>query len=183
MNQKTEHPLFTTVECQRCGVCCTEPIVPVTDYDVKRICTALKVPAHRIIRFYSTKEMEYDPQSDLWIKFPQGKRAMGLRKHFSRCMFLTDQKSCSIYEHRPMTCRTFPYDIDLDDNDNPQKVKLNKIVSCSCKRKGKSPLLDVVDNVRIELDRDDLYYDKILIWNNSRPLGSTKEFLKFIEVT
>lgn len=182
MKIPSENQLFTTVECGRCAVCCTEPIVPVTGSDVKRICKALDVPAKQIVRFYSIKEMEYDPQSDLWIKFPQGKRAMGLRKRFSRCMFLDDKKNCTIYNHRPMTCRTFPYVIDLDENDNPQKVKLNKIVSCSCKRRPKSPLQQTVNNVRIELNEDDLYYDQIDIWNKKKPLGTTKEFLKYLEV-
>lgn len=180
MNKPNCEQLFTTVECGRCGTCCTEPIVPVTDFDVLRICKALNLSAEKIVRFYSMQEMQYDPQADLWIRFPQGKRAMGLRKKLNRCMFLTDEKSCSIYINRPMTCRTFPYDIDLDEADNPVKVKLNRIVSCSCKRRKKSPLIEVVNNVRIELDNDDLYYDKIAIWNNSRPLGTTRDFLRFI---
>lgn len=180
MKTQKENQLFTTVECARCAICCTEPIVPVTDSDVKRICKVLNVPAQRFVRFYSIKEMEYDPDSDLWIKFPQGKRAMGLKKALSRCLFLDNHKNCSIYNDRPMTCRTFPYVIDLDEEDNPKEVKLNKIVSCSCKRRPKSSLSEVVENVREELNEDDSYYDKIEIWNNRKPLGTTRDFLIFI---
>jgi Fe-S-cluster containining protein len=173
-------PLYTTVECGRCGVCCTEPIVPVTDSDVLRLCTALKKPAEQIVRFWSMKEMEYDPEAELWIKFPQGKRAMGLRKRYARCMFLTEDKCCSVYLHRPMTCRTFPYAIDLDENDVPETVKLNKIVSCSCKRKKRSDLREIIDNVRTELNQDDLYFDKVIDWNKKKSPGGTKEFLKYL---
>lgn len=172
--------VYTTVECGRCGVCCTEPIVPVTDSDVLRLSLALKKPASQLVKFWSTKEMEYDPDADLWIKFPQGKRTMGLRKKHSRCMFLTEDKCCSVYLHRPMTCRTFPYAIDLDDNDQPCKVELNKIVSCSCKRKKRSALKDVIENVKLELDQDDQYYDKISEWNSKEAPGGTREFLKFL---
>jgi len=180
MNKNSSTHLFTTIECGRCATCCTEPIVPVTDSDVKRISTALQTSAEKLVRFYSPKEMEYDPQSDLWIKFPQGKRAMGLRKKLSRCIFLTDQKSCSINLHRPMTCRTFPYVIDLDYQDNAQKVELNHIVSCSCKKKPKSALTEVIDYVRQELGEDDLYYDKIFEWNSRKQAGTTRDFLRFI---
>jgi Fe-S-cluster containining protein len=173
-------PTYITIECSRCGVCCSEPIVPVTNKDVLRISKALGVKAAILVRFYSYKEMEYDPEADLWVRFPQGKRAMGLRKRKDRCMFLNDEKSCTVYLHRPMTCRTFPYAVDLDDSGNPETVKLNKIVSCSCKTKKKSALEHIISDVRVELSQDDDYYDMIEIWNGRKSPGGVKEFLKFV---
>ncbi len=172
--------LYTTVECKRCSICCREPVVPVTDSDLKRICKVLNKPAERIVRFYSIKEMDYDPESGLWISFVQGKLAMGLRKRLSRCIFLDDKNNCSIYSHRPMTCRTFPYVIDLDQDNKPLKVKLNKIVNCSCKRKRRSPLEEVIENVKVELREDSRYYEKVERWNRRKKPGTIEGFLKFM---
>ncbi len=180
MNKPSVNSLYTMLECRRCSICCIEPIVPVTDSDVKRICRALKKPAERIVRFYSIKEMDYDPESALWIRFVQGKRAMGLRKRLSRCIFLDDTNNCLIYSHRPMTCRTFPYDIDLDQDDKPRKVKLNQIVSCSCKRKKRSSLEEVIKNVKAELKEDSKYYGQVERWNQHKAPGTVGDFLRFM---
>lgn len=183
MIKPSVNSLYTTVECSRCSICCREPIVPVTDSDLKRICRVLKKPVEQIVRFYSTDEMDYNPESGLWISFVQGKRAMGLRKRLSSCIFLDDKNNCSIYSHRPMTCRTFPYMIDLDQDNMPLKVKLNKIVSCSCKRKRRSPLKEVIENVKVELKEDSQYYEKVERWNSRKKPGTIKDFLKFIKLS
>lgn len=171
---------YLTVECGRCGTCCTEPVVPVTDSDVRRLCDARNLSAERIVRFYSQKEMEYDSEADLWISLSRGKRAMGLRKRKARCMFLTDENDCSVYPYRPMTCRTFPYMVEFDEAYTVEKVSLNKIVNCRCKRKPKSSIPEVIQNVRTEYTEDDSYYDKILQWNLQEQPGSPEEFLRFI---
>lgn len=172
--------MYTTVECSRCSICCREPIVPVTDSDIKRICKALKKPADRIVRFYSINEMDYDPESGLWIRFVQGKRAMGLRKRLSRCVFLDTKNNCSIYIHRPMTCRTFPYMIDLGQDDKPLKVKLNKIVSCSCKRRRRSSLEEVIKDIKVEFKEDSRYYKQVERWNERKEPGTVGDFLRFM---
>jgi Fe-S-cluster containining protein len=172
--------LYTTVECSRCSLCCRESIVPVTDSDVKRISRAIKKPAEQIVRFYSIDEMDYDPESGLWIRFTRGKRAMGLRKRHSRCIFLDNKNNCSIYNHRPMTCRTFPYVIDFDQDDKPRKVKLNQIVSCSCKRKKRTSLKEVIEDARVELKEDSRYYERIESWNRRKVPGRMRDFLRFL---
>lgn len=171
---------FLTVECGRCATCCSVPVVPVTCSDVRRLCEALGLPARKIIRFYNEKEMEYDPEADLWVKLKKGKLAMGLRKRNSRCIFLNRHNLCSVYRCRPLTCRTFPYVVEFDDDDIPEKVSLNKIVDCKCTRKKKSPLQSVICDVRMEHSEDDFYYDKVLEWNRQKAGGTIDEFLRFI---
>ena len=60
------------------------------------------------------------------------------------------------------------YVVEFDDDDNPEKVSLNKIVDCKCTRKKKSPLQSVICDVRMEHSEDDFYYDKILGWNRRK---------------
>lgn len=180
MNKKTTDKKFKQIHCGRCGTCCTEPVVPVTDSDVRRICDATGKKASDFVRFYSDEEMSFDPEAGLWIKFKNGKMALGLKKRADACIFLSSTICCKIYEHRPMTCRTFPYMIDFDEHGNPEKVRLNKIVDCKSSRKGLSHLDPEVSNVIIEQKQDDAYYEKVSKWNLSGKKGGAKEFLAFL---
>jgi Fe-S-cluster containining protein len=172
---------FTTFECSRCSTCCCVPVVPVTDSDIKRIVAEKGKPVSSFVRFYSPSEMDFDSESDVWIRFPYGKRAMGLRRRKDRCIFLDDEKSCTIYKARPMTCRTFPYMIDFDENDKPVKSSLNRIVDCKAKRKKPSPITDVIENVYIEDEEDLLYFERIREWNY-RPQGGAEAFLSYLNL-
>jgi Fe-S-cluster containining protein len=171
---------FREIHCGRCGTCCTEPVVPVTMSDVARLCKALKVEPQKFVRFYTMDEMAFDPESEVWIKFKTGKMAMGLKKRAARCMFLSSTISCKVYAHRPMTCRTFPYMIEFDDEGNPDRVRKNDIVDCKSTRKGLSHLDQTVSNVRIELNEDEAYYAKIREWNSLENIGDKTDFFKFM---
>lgn len=171
---------FTTYECSRCGTCCSVPVVPVTNSDIRRIASEIGKKASSFVRFYSPSEMDFDSESDVWIRFSYGKRAMGLRRRKDRCIFLNDEKSCTIYKARPMTCRTFPYMIDFDENDDPVKSSLNRIVDCKSKRKKPSPITDVIRNVYIEDEEDVSYFDLIREWNR-KPQGGTETFLAYLD--
>jgi hypothetical protein len=70
--------------------------------------------------------------------------------------------------------------IDLDHGDKPLKVKLNRIVSCSCKRRRRSSLEEVIKNVKIELREDSRYYEKVERWNGRKESGTVEEFLRFM---
>lgn len=180
MNKRLIAKRFREIKCGRCCTCCTEPVVPVTDSDVARICKLLNVNPKKIVRFFAMDEMEFDPESEVWIKFKSGKKAMGLRKRNNRCMFLSDSVSCKIYNQRPMTCRTFPYMIDFDQNGDPERVRRNKIVDCKSSRKGLSHLDEAVSNIRIEINEDESYYKKIEVWNRTESDGDTNSFLKHL---
>ena len=147
-----------------------------------RLCAALGVTASQIVRFFSTKEMEYDADADLWIRFAQGRYALGLKKKGTRCIFLDESNLCSVYSHRPFTCRTFPYVVEFDDNEKVCSVTLNNILDCNCSSKEKSSLREVIRNVAVEMAEDDIYYDKILEWNSRKSTGTRKEFLKFVSL-
>jgi len=180
MKKSTIDKKFRMIACGRCGTCCTEPVVPVTDSDVKRICKSTGKKAADFIRFYSDQEMEFPEDSEVWIQFKSGKKAMGLKKRSERCMFLSTTVCCRIYDSRPMTCRTFPYMIDFDEDGNPEKVRRNMIVDCKSSRRGLSYLDPEVSNVRIEMNQDNAYYDKIRLWNKQKVKGDTNAFLGFI---
>jgi Fe-S-cluster containining protein len=180
--KNTKEKKFYEIRCGRCGTCCIEPVVPVTDSDVARISKELSVPPQKFIRFYTMDEMDFNEDSEFWVNFPEGKMAMGLKKRNERCIFLSDTISCKVYEARPMTCRTFPYMIDFDENGDPESVKKNKIVDCKSSRKGLSPLDQPVSNVRIEMNEDEAYFEKVRLWNKRQDTGDTIAFLKYLKL-
>lgn len=171
---------FTTFECSRCGTCCSVPVVPVTDGDVRRICERTGRKASSFVRFYSPSEMDFDSESDVWIRFSYGKRALGLKRKNDACFFLNDRKLCDIYDSRPMTCRTFPYMVEFDENDLPVKASWNHIVDCKCRRKKPSPISQVINDVYKEDEEDDVYFDKVKQWNKKKSKSGTEGFLEFL---
>lgn len=171
---------FQGWECSRCTICCNEPIAPVTDADVHRIQKATNEKALEIVSFYSPDSLEYNIEAPLWINFSFGKRAMGLKKRFGHCRFLVQGDCCSVYKHRPMTCRTFPYVIDFDDTGIPISVKRNKVMECLVKKTDWAPWDTIFKNSKKECIEDDLYYDKIDIWNSRSKRNSIKDFLIFL---
>ncbi len=180
MRQKNCSSSFTLLQCQRCGTCCSEPVVPVTDSDIKRICAYLNKPARKLVKFVSPAEISYDPEADLWINFRYGKRAMTLRKVRDRCAFLSD-KGCAIYAVRPFTCRTFPYDVVLKSPKSTtiESLGLLSIVDCKAKPSNENSLSEVVENVRRESEQDRRYHRLVEKWNRLAPVGGTLDFLNF----
>ena len=97
-------------------------------------------------------------------------------------MFLDDQNLCSVYEARPMTCRTFPYQVDFDDDDQVSDVDLNLIVNCKSKIAPSSPLTEVIEKCADRRRGSKLCFDLIRKWNRKKIIGTSREFLKFIKL-
>ncbi|KMQ52042.1 hypothetical protein CHISP_1031 [Chitinispirillum alkaliphilum] len=170
------------VECARCSVCCREPLVPVTDSDVKRLINHTKLPARKIVRFFSPSEMNYDPDADLWIRFRYGKRAMVLRKERNgKCIFLSPENKCSVYSARPFTCRSFPYDIEFESVKSLRidSFEFIKIVNCKAKPSRIKLLPELLKTVKQEQQEDRRYHSLIKKWNRLEAPGGTINFLSF----
>lgn len=125
--------------------------------------------------------MEFDPDAEVWIRLKQGKRAMGLRRKNEKCIFLDDNNRCSVYMSRPMTCRTFPYVIDYNDNEEIE-VSLNDIVDCKSKKVPDSNLNEIIGYTITEDQEDDAYFKKIRNWNMKSQPGGAKEFLMWCKL-
>lgn len=171
---------FPLITCNRCSYCCREPLVPVTHKDVKRILKFTKLKVNEIVRFYSPKEMEYDKDSDMWIRFTYGKRALGLKKRDGHCIFLDESNNCTVYKTRPMTCRTFPYEVYLDDNGSVESAAQNEVLTCAATVSKTDTFDDIIRMVKKENDEDDDFFDLIYDWNHREEKGSSKDFLEFV---
>ncbi len=175
--RKIERALRVT--CTRCGSCCIEPVPPVTDSDVRRLVEHTELPAAKVVRFYSSAEFDYDADREGWVRFSYGRRIMGLRRPRGRCLFLDRDNHCTTYDARPMTCRTFPYDVELDESG--RIAGLDIIRQSWCRRtRGSGP-----DPERLRLDarretiEDELFFRRVERWNQN-PAGDKDDFLRFL---
>lgn len=83
--------------------CCTNSAVPlVFESDFKRLESIGKAD-NRFLHIRDVKGTKI--------------KAINKKKNSTQCIFWDEkEKNCSIYEHRPFDCRTYPFDIILIDN-------------------------------------------------------------------
>ncbi|MBN2157576.1 MAG: YkgJ family cysteine cluster protein [Candidatus Lokiarchaeota archaeon] len=105
--------------CTKCGKCCKDPntFINVTYHDILRLRKGLKLSLEEILEvigFYTFSKVNIEKFMSQMVYAPiqteQGLAFIGLlKKQDSRCTFLGEDDTCTIYEHRPAICRTFPF--------------------------------------------------------------------------
>ncbi|MEL6270060.1 MAG: YkgJ family cysteine cluster protein [Chloroflexota bacterium] len=87
-------PIVAAVDCTQCANCCRSLNVYLVPEDAQRLSDGLHIPLDEISVHY----VDHDEAQQVgeWGKFST-----------SPCAFLKG-KLCSVYEHRPETCRTYP---------------------------------------------------------------------------
>ncbi len=172
--------------CVGCGRCCTETIVPVTDADVKRLMKHTGKKATEVVRFFGPDDVEWADGDESWIHTTDGNRFLALIKSQNRCQFLDDANRCTVYDARPMTCRTFPLQIHLNETQTKiENITLNRIV------KTKYPISDkptktkalAFEQCLAEDNEDERFRKKIKAWNKAKRQGGLNAFLKFVGLT
>jgi Fe-S-cluster containining protein len=91
LQKETVARVWSEVDCTRCGNCCAEMQLQVTDEDVRGLANALRLKPGEFRAQYTEKHRD-------------GRRYM----QDVPCPFLQDRR-CAIYEARPSRCRGFPY--------------------------------------------------------------------------
>jgi len=166
-------------KCQGCGGCCTNSVVPVTHEDVKRIMKKTGQKVDDVVRLLDSSEIDYDHDSDAWIKFSYGKRSLALKKKNGHCQYLDDENRCMIYHYRPMTCRTFPHQVTMDEG-KVQNITLNRMIKQSYPSGPKKSIDQLVKETKKE-DRDDEKFFKLIEkFNKKKVRKGKKQFLKFL---
>ncbi len=84
--------VFEEVNCLDCGNCCKSLGPRITDTDVRRISSALKIKPSELTEKY----LRMDEDNDfVFRQMP--------------CPFLDKENYCKIYENRPRACRDYPH--------------------------------------------------------------------------
>jgi Fe-S-cluster containining protein len=169
--------------CTGCGNCCKGTIVLITGGDVRRIMDATGMPARDFVHFFSNVEMS--KRDSLWIRLGNRRVAMGLKWKWDqsprRCMFLGDDNMCGIYEHRPVTCRSHPFEIKTDDNWGVTKLGISEVVDCPHEWDGEHTLRELKSTERWNCNQVDAFESKVKEWNRKRSGKRTaREFLRFV---
>ena len=87
-------------DCSKCpGFCCSIPIIPVTNQDIKRIATSLS--------------LDVKTTKDRYVKTVNGSVCLKHQKdtvYNSVCrLFCIKTRKCTIYNNRPQVCKNYPY--------------------------------------------------------------------------
>ena len=83
---------FEEFDCLSCANCCSSISPMMSDKDVERLATALKMKPSQVIEQYMHIDEEHD------YVFNQ-----------APCPFLMPDNYCSVYENRPKACREYPH--------------------------------------------------------------------------
>jgi Fe-S-cluster containining protein len=142
--------------------------------------------ASKIVKLYSPDEVEDDDDDQSWIRLSYGKRFLGLRKRRDRrCIFLNKEGKCSVYRARPMTCRIFPVNFVVDDDDRIECLELadivtDKFINCRLYYGEKRPV-SYFESLASRADRELVQFrKKIAKWNRLGSGGRKDDFLAFM---
>jgi Fe-S-cluster containining protein len=167
-------------KCTCCGNCCREPIVLVTDQDIRRIMAQTGQQALDIVDFFKPSEIEWSKRNPGWIRFKKGRRIMGLRRDENGCQYLGEDELCTIYEHRPITCRRYPFNVEFNGNGDVSLLTISDSVECPYELDGENDPSEIKALCDWEEQEENPYNEMVEKWNNRKRAGGKKKFLKFM---
>jgi len=172
---------YLNFRCTGCGNCCRETVVLLTDADVTRIAEGTGRAPREFVRFFGPDAVEMGSRHPLWVRFDRGRAVMALKWQGGHCMFLESDNRCSIYDHRPVTCREHPFNVTLSDTGAVERISLSRVVKCPHDWDGRTSLTAIRSVVRWNERQSDVYEEKIKAWNRRRGAKRTRpEFLRYL---
>jgi len=174
--------------CTGCGNCCKEPLLPLTDGDVKRIAKGTGEKPKDFIRWVDRHGIEMDDEPEGFVSLRQGKRVMVLKHERGACRYLGSDNRCTIYTARPLGCRIFPFDPTFDKKGKLRRLKLIQAADCKYELDGENDP-DAIRKLHTRYEEaTHAYQDRVAEWNKlqkarrraGRRSQSSKEFLAFL---
>lgn len=172
---------YLKFRCTGCGNCCRDTVVCITDEDVRRITQGTGKSPLDFVRFYTEKEVSMDQRDPLWVRFGKSKAIMALRWKNDQCIFLDKDNRCTIYEHRPVTCRDHPFNTTLSETGAVEKILLSRVVKCPHEWDGHVTRRSLKTVQRWNERQEEAYCAKVREWNrrpHSRP--TRPAFLRYL---
>jgi Fe-S-cluster containining protein len=173
---------YLKFRCTGCGNCCRDTVVCITDSDIKRIVEGTGRSPLEFVRFHTHDEISMSTSDPLWVNFNDTKAVMGLRSSHDRCVFLDNETNlCTIYEHRPVTCRDHPFNVTMSDTGAVERISLSRIVKCPHAWDGSVSRRELRSVQKWNERQEDSYLKKVRQWNNSMGGPITRPaFLRFL---
>ena len=173
---------YLNFRCTGCGNCCRRTHVLITEDDVRRIEREAGRPVSEFVRFVPEEDIALEKRSPWWIRFSGGRAAMTLRhRKGGACVFLDDADRCTIYEHRPVTCREHPFELEVSAGGALEFIALSDIVECPHDWDGCISRRELVAVARWNQRQSDAYLDDVQRWNRRRKGRKTRPgFLRYL---
>jgi Fe-S-cluster containining protein len=166
--------------CTCCGDCCREPIVLITDEDIRRIAARTGQAAVDIVDFYAPAEIEWSKKKPGWIKLKSKRKILGLRRTKESCQYQGDDDRCTIYEHRPVACRRYPFNLEMDEDGDIEFLSISNAVECPYELDGQISLEQLKATSIWEDAEEGPYHELVKKWNRRKNRGGKKRFLEFL---
>lgn len=158
---------YLKFRCTGCGNCCKDPLLPLTDADVRRIAKHTGDAPGDIVRWVDRHGIDMDDEPEAFVRLRQGKRVMVLRQQGGRCRYLGEDDRCSIYSARPLGCRVYPLDPHLYRDGSIKRLRVVKATPCPYELDGKNDLEELLElDDRYQTAHGD-YNDKVAEWNRT----------------
>ncbi len=177
---------FLKFRCTDCGNCCTDTIVPVTSEDVARLVKGTGLAAADVAQFYKASEFEDEGVGLHFVKLDVGSRVMGLKKRFDEkdereaCKFFKDNR-CSVYEHRPVTCRVWPFTLSFDETGKRlSRLEINDALPCPFELDGSNDPAKLISDWKWDDKQDDTYEAIVKAWNLEHAGGTEEQYFAFL---
>lgn len=176
--------------CTGCGNCCREPLLPITDQDLRRLVTSTGRRASDLVRWVNSAQIDLDDEPEAFVRLRVGKRVMTLRHQRTGCIFLDREMRCSVYETRPLGCRVFPFDALFDRRKNLRRLELIQATECLYELTGTQSVSRIRRQQLEFSDEVAAYQAKIAAFNtlqarrhrSGRALMTSAEFLRFLGI-
>ncbi|MBM4361707.1 MAG: YkgJ family cysteine cluster protein [Deltaproteobacteria bacterium] len=179
---------FLRFRCTGCGNCCREPLLPLTDGDVRRIMARTGDRATDLVRWVDRDGIELDDEPEAFVELRQGRRAMVLRHERGACRYLGPDSRCTIYEARPLGCRVYPFDPTFGRDGKLRRLRVVQATDCPYGLDGKNSVRDIREGDDAYQAAHHRYNERIAEWNRAqrarkragRSAGTARQFLKFL---
>jgi Fe-S-cluster containining protein len=173
---------YLKFRCTGCGNCCRNTIVCLTDADVRRISEGTGKSPLAFVRFYTHDAIAMSDNDPSWVKLGKQRRVMALKTIRDHCVFLEHTTNrCTIYEHRPVTCRDHPFNATFSASGALEKISLSRIVKCPHEWDGRIQPHELRHINDWNERQQEAYVKKIKAWNQintGRKTGT--DFLRFL---
>jgi len=174
--------------CTGCGNCCRDPLLPVTDADLRRIVDLTGLAASEIVRWVDRHGIDLPGEPESFVMLHPGRRVMVLRHARGHCRFLGSDDRCTIYEARPLGCRIFPFDPDFNRQGELVRLRMIEATDCPYETDGKNSVTKLrALHRQTEAELTD-YHAKVVDWNRQQrarvrrgqTAAPTREYLAFL---
>ncbi|WP_394828178.1 YkgJ family cysteine cluster protein [Pendulispora albinea] len=182
---------YLNFRCTGCGNCCKDPLLPLTDDDIRRIAKRTGDTPDVIAQVVDRHAIHMDDEPEAFAMLRQGKRVLVLRHEHGRCRYLGDDNRCTIYTSRPLGCRIYPLDPEFNSKKKLRRLTIVQATECPYEMDGAVDVDSLHELQQRYWAAHEAYNTKIAEWNQvqrrrkraGRAAQTAREFFSFLGLT